>query len=369
MLRRASCLGMLLALGGFAWGQGLNSQSGAWVLERSGTTVSLRGVQSLGGGVAWASGAEGTVLRTEDGGYEWQSCAMPPDADKLDFRGLWAWDANTAVVMSSGTGEQSRVYRTTDGCSHWTLVLTDPDKEGFFDSIVFSSRQVGYLLGDPVDGAFPLFRTGDGGATWTKIQSPGLTTDGLSIAAFAASNSSLAADHRVWFVTGGQGGAFLYEGMSDCPGEGDGEAAPDCSDHWTFHRQPLPMAGGSASAGAFSVRAAWWNGRVRAAVAVGGDYAKPDVSAGTSAWTPDGKTWKASEKAPGGYRSAVNWDANLNAWIAVGPTGSDVSWDGGRHWKPLDGVETGANWNALSLPFAVGSDGKIGKINLGELHK
>ena len=365
MLTRVGCLGILLAMGGWACGQGLTRKSGPWTLQQSGTTVSLRGVRSLGGGVAWASGAEGTVLRTEDGGYEWQSCALPEGADKLDFRGIWAWDADTAIVMSSGHGDQSRVYRTTDGCSHWSLVLADPDKQGFFDAMVFSGRQVGYLLGDPVDGAFPLFRTGDGGQTWTKIQSPGLTTDGLGIAAFAASNSALTADSRVWFVTGGQGGAFFYEGTSDCPRDGDGPADPKCLDHWTFHRQPLPMAGGSSSAGAFSVRAVWWDERVRAAVAVGGDFAKPDLSEGTCAWTPDGKTWTASEKPPRGYRSAVTWEADLDAWIAVGTDGSDVSWDGGRHWKPLDD----SHWNALSLPFAVGQDGKIVKITLDGLHK
>jgi photosystem II stability/assembly factor-like uncharacterized protein len=362
-------LAILLAASGSVRGQGTGRTSGPWTLLQSGTTVSLRGVHSLGGGVAWVSGADGTVLRTEDGGYEWQSCAAPPDSGKLDFRAIWAWDANTAIVMSSGTGEESRVYRTTDGCSHWSLVLTDPDKEGFFDGMVFAGRQVGYLLGDPVDGVFPLFRTGDGGATWTKIQSPGLSTEGKGIAAFAASNTSMVSDGRVWFVTGGQGGAFLYDGASDCPQDGDGPGDPNCGDHWTFHRQTLPMAGGSASAGAFSVRAVWWNERVRAAVVVGGDFAKPDVSDGTSSWTPDGKTWAASEKPPHGYRSAVTWDADLNAWIAVGPNGSDVSWDGGRHWKPLDGPETGGNWNALSLPFVVGSSGKIAKINLDGLHK
>src|ERR1039458_5736265 len=153
MLTRVGCLGILLAMGGWACGQGLTRKSGPWTLQQSGTTVSLRGVRSLGGGVAWASGAEGTVLRTEDGGYEWQSCALPEGADKLDFRGIWAWDADTAIVMSSGPGDQSRVYRTTDGCSHWSLVLADPDKQGFFDAMVFSGRQVGYLLGDTVDRA------------------------------------------------------------------------------------------------------------------------------------------------------------------------------------------------------------------------
>jgi hypothetical protein len=375
MLSRAGLLvGIVLTVTGGAWGQGLNRKSGPWALENSGTTAALRGVKSLGAGVAWASGADGTILRTEDAGYEWQHCAVPEGADKLDFRGIWAWDDNTAIVMSSGTGDQSRVYRTTDGCAHWKLVLSDPDKDGFFDAMTFVGRQVGYLLGDPVGGAFTLFRTGDGGATWTRIESPGLATVAKGNAAFAASNSALmgaggADDGRVWFVTGGAGGAFLYDGTPNCAKDADGPADPSCLNQWTFQRQALPMAGDTPSSGAFSLRLVCWDIRVKSGVAVGGDYAKPDASDGTSVWTPDGKTWAPSEAPPHGYRSAVTWDADLNAWIAVGSNGSDVSWDGGRHWRTLDAAESGGNWNALSLPFAVGPGGKIGKINLDELHK
>src|ERR1700753_4372858 len=79
-------------------------------LEDSHTTASLRGIHNVGGGVAWASGTNGTVLRTEDGGYLWQTCNIPPGAEKLDFRGIQAFDENTAIVMSSGKGALSRLY-------------------------------------------------------------------------------------------------------------------------------------------------------------------------------------------------------------------------------------------------------------------
>jgi len=310
MLRSFACYaGIALIFTTGVQAQGLNQKSGPWALEESGTTAGLRGVRSLGGGVAWASGSDGTILRTEDGGYEWQSCTVPDGAEKLDFRGIWAWDTNTAIVMSSGPGDLSRLYRTTDGCSHWTLVLTNPDKTGFFDAMVFAGREVGYLLGDPVNGAFPLLRTADGGLTWTKIRSAGLTTGSLGIAAFAASNSSmtdagmvvnalLAGDDRVWFGTGGQGGTFIYEGQSNCERDGNTPPDPACLTSWTFKRQPLPMAANSPSAGAFSLRVVWWDEGVKAAVAVGGDFAKPGETDGTAAWTPDGKTWTPSDTPP-----------------------------------------------------------------------
>ena len=122
-----------------------------WELQNSTTKAGLRGIHAVGNGVAWASGTNGTILRTEDGGYMWQSCAMPPGAEKLDFRGIWAWDANTAVAMSSGPGDLSRLYKTTDGCSHWKLLYTNPDKDGFWDAIGFRKQGFRVLTWRPCE--------------------------------------------------------------------------------------------------------------------------------------------------------------------------------------------------------------------------
>jgi hypothetical protein len=43
----------------------------------------------------------------------------------------------------------------------------------------------------------------------------------------------------------------------------------------------------------------------------------------------------------------------------VGTNGSDISRDDGKTWQPLDD----GNWNALSLPFVVGPDGRIARLN------
>jgi hypothetical protein len=54
----------------------------------------------------------------------------------------------------------------------------------------------------------------------------------------------------------------------------------------------------------------------------------------------------------------VAWDATDRAWITVGSNGSDISYDDGKTWQWLDG----GNWNALSLPWAVGPHGEISKL-------
>jgi hypothetical protein len=98
----------------------------------------------------------------------------------------------------------------------------------------------------------------------------------------------------------------------------------------------------------------------KAGVIAGGDYTKPNESAGTAAWSADGGLhWLASATPPHGFRSAVQWSEALKLWITVGTNGSDISRDDGKTWQPLDN----GNWNALSLPFVVGPNGRIARLN------
>jgi len=323
-----------------------------WDIETSNTTASLRGIDSVGGGVAWASGTNGTVLRTEDGGFEWQTCAVPPGAEHLDFRGVQAFDANTAIVMSSGKGDLSRLYKTTDGCASWKLVFTNPDAEGFWDALKSDGKDL-ILLGDPVGGSFVIERSADGGGTWKREHLPPSVKDE---GAFAASNTSLAilSDGVASFGTGGPEGARVFSQCRSCK-----NVSPE---GWSA--QPLGMFGKGAAAGIFSIGA-----ETTHLVAIGGDYMKPD-QAGGAAFSEDHVTWKAAQTLPHGYRSAVAYEAASKSWIAVGPNGTDVSTDGGRNWKALrpsaarhEATDADRDWNALSLPFVVGPRGRIGKLN------
>jgi hypothetical protein len=364
-LRAACAVVLLLGCAGSlpARFSGGRAAASPWILQKSLTTASLRGIYAVGTSIAWVSGTSGTVLRTLDGGATWQSCSVPPGAEKLDFRGIRAWDANTAIVMSSGPGDQSRLYKTTDGCSHWTLLCTNPDKDGFWDTVAFSDRNRGFVLGDPVNGRFVLLFTLNGGKSWAHAdtKSAGLDTAGTKAGAFAASNSAMILTSSGFpvFGTGGPNGAVLYTGSGVCTSLMD---ARTCLENGLrFDTEKLPLAGDTASAGIFSIAA---NAGEVNLVAVGGDYEKPNESSGTAArwWSQFGQ-WKAAKKPPHGYRSAVAWDNGLNAWIAVGTNGSDISYDDGKTWQPLDSAPEGGNWNAVSLPWVVGSKGRIARLD------
>jgi photosystem II stability/assembly factor-like uncharacterized protein len=348
-----------------------------WTIQKPATTADLRGIDNVGKGIAWASGTDGTVLRTEDGGYLWQHCTTPPGAEHLDFRGIQAFDANTAIVMSSGKGDLSRLYKTTDGCQTWKLVFTNPEKDGFWDGLKFVDSKFGVLFGDPVGGVFTVLLTFDGGLTWTHDKRPApaeINGEG----AFAASNSSLLvpAVGRRSFCTGGAGAARIIQfysgaGISDVI---DSTVTGDPTTGWQTILRADKLATiipETDSAGCFSL-AASPSGTI---VAVGGDYKMPEKREFT-AWTSarqstkrrDNGDWLSALTPPHGYRSAVGYDAPIKTWITVGPNGTDVSTDDGRNWRalrPTPGEEPDADqhWNALSLPFVVGPHGRIGTLN------
>ena len=339
-------------------------------LEDSHTTVSLRGIDALGAGIAWASGSNGTVLRTEDGGYLWQTCAMPKGAEKLDFRGVQGFDAKTAVVMSSGPGMLSKIYKTTDGCQTWKPVFENPDADGFFDTLKRVTGRQMYLLGDPVGKSFAMFYSADQGEHWSQTDDPGREA-AAGAGAFAASNSSLAsAGNALMFGTSATTteAAKVYRTVPKCPPASAG-AEVSCSIAWM--EAPVPVASGSTTAGIYSLAlrtSSDMRGRMTViAVAVGGNYEKPADGQQTAAFSIDGGVhWAAAKTMPGGYRSGVAYEGLKGRWIAVGPTGADESRDDGLTWSRLLGASeesaNGGGWNAISLPFVVGEKGRIGKL-------
>ena len=331
-----------LFLSGWATAQTATAQE--WISHPSGTAASLRGVSVTSMEVIWASGPGGDFLQSTDAGANWHR-AIVPGAEQLDFRDVHAIDDRTAYLLSSGAGDKSRIYKTTDGGRQWVLQFTNPDASGFLDAFAFWDQRNAIVLGDPVGGEFVILTTDDGGAHWQRRHTPAaLPQEG----AFAASGTSLIArgKRECWFATGGPGAARVFH-------------SKDAGRSWVVSMTPLAKDGATAGIFSLAFRDA------QRGVAVGGDYAKPGDSSHNVAITSDGgRSWSEPPgKHPNGYRSAVAFAEHLRAWIAVGPSGSDISYDDGESWKAFD---TGA-YNAISFApsgtsWAVGPDGRLGEF-------
>jgi photosystem II stability/assembly factor-like uncharacterized protein len=310
----------------------------SWSVQSIGREVSLRAVSAPSENVVWASGSKGTVIRTVDGGASWVRCA-PTDATALDFRSLVAFDANRAVIASAGT--PARVYRTDNGGSSWHIAHEDAREAAFFDAIAFADDEHGYLIADPIEGSLPWLETRDGGASWQAIPSAFLPSPHEGEAMFAASCGCVRArGDDLWVVTGGTKSRLL---SSSSRGRG-------------FASRSLPMLQGVASQGAFSIALVGDHGLV----VVGGDYRDESRCEGCASWSEDeGATWNASAGSLA-YRSAVATSADGALCVAVGPSGTSVSRDGGRSFSIASPMGFHAIAIQGTLLVAVGSEGRIG---------
>ncbi len=134
----------------------------------TGIVSSYPGMRLLPGGVGWFF--QGGAYRTADGGAHWQDLTPTDLGDSHFFTGF-ALDARHAWLVTAVAGQGMRVYRTADGGGSWKSIpligRTGPA------AIQFSDARHGNILLGLNAGmnreAVALFRTSDGGKTWTEV--------------------------------------------------------------------------------------------------------------------------------------------------------------------------------------------------------
>ena len=314
-----------------------------WIKQDVSTTASLRGLSVVNEQIVWASGTGGTVIRTIDGGKSW-NVIIVPGAEKLDFRDIEAFDANTAYILSIGNGESSRIYKTIDGGKNWELQFKNTNEKAFFDALACSDKYSCHAVSDPVKALFLIVGTLDGGSHWDIERWDGLyAVPGQ--AAFAASGTCLISSHNRLFLVSGGEKASVYQAML-------------LESSGSFSRLDTQIVSGSNGSGIFSIAMFDYN----RGVIVGGNYEKPDEHVNNLALTADGgRTWTLGSGLSG-YRSGVAYVAK-NTILAVGTSGSDISVNSGRSWKKM-GSE---NLNAVAAKgkrsvWAVGPKGMVARM-------
>jgi photosystem II stability/assembly factor-like uncharacterized protein len=124
----------------------------------------------------------GLLYRTEDGGMNWTKSATPFSGGDLDF--LDETDGWMLADLGVGAGSNAvAAYQTTDGGANWTLTYTnDPNQAGAGDSLPLGGLKSGlealtlqnaWVTGVIyADGTIYLYRTEDGGHTWSEVNPP-----------------------------------------------------------------------------------------------------------------------------------------------------------------------------------------------------
>jgi photosystem II stability/assembly factor-like uncharacterized protein len=330
-----------------------STPSPSWRFTPTATTNTLIVVDVVDRAVVWAAGGgfghatnDGTVVRTVDGGRSWQN-VTPPDGVPQTFRDVEAFGRNRALVLASGTGGASRIYRTTDGGATWELVFRNPDPSAFYDCMAFFDERRGLAMSDPVNGKFRILATADGGRTWHVTPTSGMP-DALPNEYGLATGTCLvtAGPRDAWFGT-------------------QAEMAPNsrvfhtrnAGSTWTVATTPIP--GGSAGITSLSFRDR------RNGLAVGGE--PPDgTEVGAVARTSDGGATWSPGGAPAGFRNSVAWIPGLKkSAVVVGPSGSDLSTNGGRTWTLFDRtLLLGVDCVPHVVCWAVGEGGLAAKLTI-----
>lgn len=317
-----------------------------WTMQTSGVTVRLRGVSAVSERVAWASGADSTVLRTVDGGTTWQKLTVTSDA--LDFRDVDAVDAQTAYLLSIGKGPASRIYKTTDAGITWTQQFKNEDPKVFLDAMSFWDANNGIAFGDSVNGQFYILTTADGGRSWSRVPQSALPPALENEGAFAASGTNIAVfgKSHAWIGTGAAAKSRVLR-------------TSDRGRTWQIADTPLASG---ASAGIFSIAFR----DAKHGIVAGGDYRKEQEAVDNLAVTSDGGVTWTLVKGLSGFRSVVAYMPGTKTLIALGPSGGDYSVDDGRTWAAFEGpgFDTFSFVPGKQTGWGAGAKGVIGRLAL-----
>jgi photosystem II stability/assembly factor-like uncharacterized protein len=312
-----------------------------WAAVNIGTGDLLEGV-AFRNGVGVVASYEGDLFRTINGGAQW-SRVFPPTAGAAALGLGDIAFASNSVVMAGG---QSGLIRSTDAGVTWQA--SNPGIYWSTGVLAFHDASTGVAL--PHDQGGVAFMTSDGGASWSQSANwpgtgafqPGPITQAGTGVHFGPGGVGIAAGTQgtLWrTVDGGQ--SWTEVDISGVPsavplrGVSFGSAnvgvayggystetlyrTADGGDHWSAVGANLPTTSPSAS---------WVSVQFRDATNV----IALDSNGLTARSSDGGATWASGTRLPSGSPTAVLVFANANVGAAAGSFGLLTTSDGGLSW-------------------------------------
>ncbi|MGH7471755.1 MAG: M20/M25/M40 family metallo-hydrolase, partial [Longimicrobiales bacterium] len=247
------------------------------------------------------------------------------------------------LVGTDFNGGYAAIYKTVDAGKTWLKQWDKRHAQVFIDGVAFWDAQNGIAFSDPVEGAFLILTTADGGAHWNEVPRAGLPVPLPGEAAFAASGTNIAVlpPGHVWIATGGGSKARVLH-------------SSDRGRTWSAAETPLAA---NQTTGLFGVAFR----DAQNGIAVGGDYERAGAAMQNVVRTRDGgQTWTlAGGSTPAGVRYGVVYLPGSSTAIAAGPAGYGVSRDDGQSWSALDTVAYNTMAAVRGAIWLAGLDGRI----------
>jgi photosystem II stability/assembly factor-like uncharacterized protein len=162
--------------------------SPSWTITQNPSfTVPIAGtryIDAVDQNVVWLSGFDGNFpgrnynwySRTVNGGTSYNSGSIFPDTNTYVLANMEGIDANTAWVAAFRKVGQNQggIFRTTNGGTTWTNMSAPgmfTNTASFANFVTFLTPSVGIANGDPtgLPLVYELWTTADGGTSWTKV--------------------------------------------------------------------------------------------------------------------------------------------------------------------------------------------------------
>jgi photosystem II stability/assembly factor-like uncharacterized protein len=179
---------LLLSLSLIASFTTINAQ---WTSQATGFTDPSRGlieIKIVDANTVWAVAYDGSSLgldiqeftRTTNGGASWTTGLFDVGNPTLRITNISPVNGTTAWVgVFDETAGQGGVFKTTDSGATWEEqnATAYNNSASWFNVVHFFDDNVGITMGDPIGaglGEYEMFRTTDGGATWTPLAASAL---------------------------------------------------------------------------------------------------------------------------------------------------------------------------------------------------
>lgn len=133
-----------------------------WNPISSGTSKELRSVHFIDSNIGFASGKDNTLLKTTNGGDSWTGTSITAS----NLEDIFFIDSNVGWL-----GGRDKAYKTTNGGDTWIDVISSIRDSVYLFSIHFYDQNIGWAGGQDENNNSDhgvLFRTTDGGSSWTN---------------------------------------------------------------------------------------------------------------------------------------------------------------------------------------------------------